>query len=119
MLEKQVLQIVVGAMGKFRLVNQLRTDLEPRKERTISLFVVSVATNPVMSDLMELVPVSVCHCGCAVNEGSAYFSNSVRVFVLAASTRAQFPCGQVIFVLGLLLLPRQYAAAEYWLKNWS
>lgn len=69
MLEKQVLQIVVGAMGKFRLVNQLRTDLEPRKERTISLFVVSVATNPVMSDLMELVPVSVCHCGCAVNEG--------------------------------------------------
>lgn len=52
-------------------------------------------------------------------DGVAYFSNSVSVFVLAASTRAQFPCGQVTFVLGLLLFPRQYAAAEYWLKNWS
>ena len=51
----------------------------------------------------------------------AYFSNSVSVFVFAASTRAQLPCGHVTFVLGLLLLPRQYAAAEYWLKNssWS
>jgi hypothetical protein len=51
--------------------------------------------------------------------GLAYFSNSVSVLVLAASTRAQFPCGQVTFVLGLLLFPRQYAAAEYWLKNSS
>lgn len=48
-----------------------------------------------------------------------YFSNSVKVLVFAASTLAQLPCGQVILVLGLLLLTRQYAAAEYWLKNWS
>ena len=54
MLELQVEQIVVGAMGKLRLVSQLRTDLEPRNDRTISLLVVSVATNPVISDLMEL-----------------------------------------------------------------
>lgn len=49
----------VGAMGKLRLVSQLRTDREPRKERTMSLLVVSVATKPVMSDLMELEVVSV------------------------------------------------------------
>lgn len=48
-----------------------------------------------------------------------YFSNSVRVVVSAASTSAQLPWGQVTFVPGLSLLPRQYAAAEYWEKNWS
>jgi len=48
-----------------------------------------------------------------------YFSNSVSVVVSAASTRAQLPCGQVTFVPGLLLFPRQYAAAEYCEKNWS
>lgn len=50
----QVEQIVVGATGKLRLVSQLRTLREPRKERTMSLFVVSVATKPVTSDLIEL-----------------------------------------------------------------
>ena len=59
MLDRQVLQMVVEATGKLRLVSQLRTDLEPRKESTISLLVVSVATNPVMSDLMELDAVSI------------------------------------------------------------
>lgn len=54
----------------------------------MSLLVVSVATKPVTSDLM-------------------LFSNSLSVFVLAASTRAQLPWGQVTLVLGLLLLPRQ------------
>ena len=94
----QSVQSVVGDTGKFKFVSQLRTEREPRKERTMSLLVVSVATKPVISDWME-------------------FSNSVRVLVFACSTLAQFPWGQVIFVLGLLLFPRQYAAAEYWLKN--
>lgn len=49
-----VAQMVVGAMGKLRLVSQLRTLREPRKERTMSLLVVSVATKPVTSDFMEL-----------------------------------------------------------------
>jgi hypothetical protein len=84
------------------LVIQFRILLEPRKDSTMSLLVVSVATKPVMSEMIE-------------------FSNSVSVVVFAASTLAQLPCGQVILVLGLLLLPRQYEAAEYWLKNesWS
>lgn len=56
--DAQVLQIDVGTTGKLRLVSQLRTEREPRKERTISLFVVSVATKPVISDLMELLSVS-------------------------------------------------------------
>ena len=54
MLDWQLLQMVVDAMGKLRFVSQFRTDLEPRKDRTISLLVVSVATKPVISDLMEL-----------------------------------------------------------------
>lgn len=99
-LELHVEQIVVGMTGNCTFVSQLRTERDPRKERTMSLFVESVATKPVTSDLME-------------------FSNSVKVLVLAASTRAQFPWGQVILVLGLLLFTRQYAAAEYWLKNCS
>ena len=48
-----------------------------------------------------------------------HFSNSVRVFVSAASTRAQFPCGHVILVPVELLFPPQYAAALYWEKNCS
>jgi hypothetical protein len=88
----------VGPAGKLTFVIQFRTLLEPRKDRTMSLLVVSVATKPVTSV-------------------ARLFSNSVRVFVFAASTRAQLPCGQVILVLGLLLLPRQYAAAEYCEKN--
>jgi hypothetical protein len=50
-----------------------------------------------------------------------YFSNSVSVFVSAASTLAQFPCGHVILVPVELLFPPQYAAALYWAKNssWS
>jgi hypothetical protein len=84
----QVGQILVGPAGKLTLVIQLRTLLLPRKLSTMSLFVVSVATKPVISV-------------------ARLFSNSVRVFVFAASTRAQFPCGQVILVLGELLLPRQ------------
>lgn len=62
MLETQVLQILVGATGKLRLVSQLRTEREPRKESTISLLVESVATKPVTSDLMELPQVSACYC---------------------------------------------------------
>jgi hypothetical protein len=54
----------------------------------MSLLVVSVATKPVMSEMM-------------------LFSNSETVFVLAASTSGQLPCGQVILVLGESLLPRQ------------
>jgi hypothetical protein len=96
----QVGQIPVGMTGKLTFVSQLRTLLEPRKERTMSLLVVSMATKPVISLAME-------------------FWNSVVVIVVAASTRAQFPCGQVTFEPGLLLFPRQYAAAEYWEKNWS
>jgi hypothetical protein len=42
-----------------RLVSQLRTEREPRKEITIALLVVSVATKPVTSDFMELFRVSV------------------------------------------------------------
>lgn len=44
---------------------------------------------------------------------STHFSNSVRVFVSAASTLAQFPCGHVILVPVELLFPPQYAAALY------
>jgi hypothetical protein len=65
----------------------------------MSLLVESVATKPVTSVSM-------------------LFSNSVRVFVCAASTRGQFPWAQVSLVLGELLLERQYAAAEYCEKNW-
>jgi hypothetical protein len=93
-LEAQSVHSVVVVTGNWTLVSQFRTEREPRKDRTMSLLVLSVATKPVMSDLME-------------------FSNSVRVLVFAASTLAQFPCGHVILVLGLLLFPRQYAAAEY------
>lgn len=66
----QVLQMVVGVSkrsqskffgkrgeylpGKFRLVIQLRTEREPRKETTIREFVVSVATKPVTSLAREL-----------------------------------------------------------------
>jgi hypothetical protein len=93
-------------------------DREPRKERTISLLVLSVAMKPVTSVIGELFQVSECsYRGADI----AHFVNSIIVFVSAASTRAQFPCGQVTLVLGLLLFPVQYAAAEYWLKNssWS
>jgi hypothetical protein len=48
----------VGATGKLRLVSQLRTEREPRKEITMALLVVSVATKPVTSDFMELFRVS-------------------------------------------------------------
>jgi hypothetical protein len=87
-LARQVGQMVVGKVGNTRLVIQLRMLREPRKERTMSLLVVSVATKPVTSVLM-------------------LFSNSVRVLVLAASTRGQLPWAQVSFVLGELLLFRQ------------
>src|SRR5690242_11957443 len=62
-------QILVGPAGKLTFVIQFRTLLEPRKDRTMSLLVVSVATKPVTSV-------------------ARLFSNSVRVFVFAASTRA-------------------------------
>lgn len=97
---KQSEHTVVGTTVKARFVIQLRMEREPRKEMTMSLLVLSVATKPVMSERIE-------------------FSNSVRVLVFAASTRAQFPWGHMILVLELLLLTRQYAAAEYWLKNCS
>lgn len=61
--ELQVAQMVVGITGNLTLVSQLRTDLEPRKESTMSLLVVSVATKPVMSDLSELEKVSM-YVGC-------------------------------------------------------
>lgn len=114
--DAQVAQIVVEITGNWTLVSQLRTEREPRKESTMSLLVVSVATKPVMSDLTELVGISKCQFDML---GMPYFWNSISVFVLAASTRAQLPCGHIIFVPGLLLFTRQYAAAEYWLKNWS
>ena len=85
---RQVGQIVVAEVGKLRFVSQFRTLLDPRKLSTINLLVVSVATKPVTSVARE-------------------FSNSVSVFVFAASTLAQLPCGHVIFVLGELLLERQ------------
>ena len=91
-------QMEVGRTGNWMLVSQLRILREPRKLNTINEFVVSTATKPVISLMME-------------------FSNSVSVVVFAASTRAQFPSEQVILVLGELLLERQYAAAEYWAKN--
>jgi hypothetical protein len=50
----QLEQMVVLRVGKFRFVIQLRTEREPRKEMTMSLFVVSVATKPVASVLREL-----------------------------------------------------------------
>src|SRR5690242_18142605 len=56
--ELQVAHMAVGITGNLMLVSQLRTDLEPRKESTISLLVVSVATKPVMSDLSELKEIS-------------------------------------------------------------
>jgi hypothetical protein len=68
-----------------KFVTQLRMLREPRKERTMSLLVVSVATKPVTSEAM-------------------LFSNSVKVLVVAASTSGQFPWAQVICVLGELLL---------------
>ena len=49
----QSVQSVVGATGNWTFVSQFRTEREPRKDRTMSLLVVSVATKPVMSDLME------------------------------------------------------------------
>ena len=70
--DAHVVQIEVLITGNWTLVSQLRTLLDPRKDRTMSLLVVSVATKPVTSDLM-------------------LFSNSVRVLVFAASTRAQLP----------------------------
>jgi len=87
-LDAHVGHIDVGSTGKTKFVIQLRTLREPRKDSTMSLFVASVATKPVTSLLM-------------------LFSNSVRVLVSADSTRAQFPWGQVTFVLGELLLLRQ------------
>jgi hypothetical protein len=65
----------------------------------MSLLVVSVATKPVTSV-------------------TRLFSNSETVFVDADSTSGQLPCAQVTLVLGELLLDGQYAAAEYWEKNW-
>lgn len=56
--DAQVVQIVVGMTGNWTFVSQLRTEREPRKERTMRLLVVSVATKPVMSDLIELWCVS-------------------------------------------------------------
>jgi hypothetical protein len=84
-------------VGNTTLVIQLRMEREPRKLRTMRLFVESVATKPVTSVARE-------------------FSNSVRVLVLANSTRGQFPWAQVSLVLGELLFERQYAAALYWLN---
>jgi hypothetical protein len=52
--DAQVAQIEVGMTGNSMLVSQLRTEREPRKERTMRLLVVSVATKPVTSVLMEL-----------------------------------------------------------------
>jgi hypothetical protein len=46
--------MVVGLSGKLRLVSQLRTEREPRKEITMREFVVSVATKPVASVLRVL-----------------------------------------------------------------
>jgi hypothetical protein len=75
-----------------RLVSQLRTEREPRKEITMALLVVSVATKPVTSDFMELFRVSVMSVGVGVVKSvEPYFSNSVSVVVFAASTRSQFP----------------------------
>lgn len=47
-------QISVATVGKSTSVSQLRTDMEPRKETTISEFVLSVATKPVAPVSREL-----------------------------------------------------------------
>jgi hypothetical protein len=69
-------------------VIQILTLREPRNETTMRLFVVSVATKPVTSVLIE-------------------FSNSVKVFVFAACTKGQFPFEQVSLVSGESLLSGQ------------
>lgn len=80
--------MVVGIVGKTRLVIQLRMEREPRKDRTMSLLVVSRAMKPVTSVAIE-------------------FSNSVNVVVLADSMRGQLPWAQVTLSPGELLLARQ------------
>ena len=50
--EEHVAQMAVGITGNCTLVIQLRTLRLPRKEITMSLLVVSVATKPVTSEAM-------------------------------------------------------------------
>jgi hypothetical protein len=85
---EQVAQISVMTTGNSMSVRKFLVLLLPRKDSTMSLLVVSVATKPVMSEMM-------------------LFSNSETVLVLAASTSGQLPWGQVILVLGESLFPRQ------------